>query len=85
MNINLHIKRLVLDGVNIPPSQRHLLQASVETERTWLLTNGGLTPSIVEGVALSRLSTSGIRLTNNNPSRIAQQTAQSVYEGIGHE
>jgi len=34
MNINLHIERLVLDGVNIAPRQRHLLQASGETELT---------------------------------------------------
>jgi hypothetical protein len=85
MNINLHIERLVLDGVNIAPAQRHLLQASVTTELTRLLNDGGLAPSLVEGVALSRISTSGIRLTNNNPTHIGQQIAQSVYGGIGHE
>ena len=85
MNIKLHIERLVLDGVNIAPGQRHLLQASVETELTRLLNNGGLAPSLVEGIALPRISTSGIQLTSNNPTQIGQQIAQSVYGGIGHE
>ena len=56
MNINLHIERLVLDGVNIAPDQRHLLQASVETELTRLLTDGGLSPSLAQGTALPRIS-----------------------------
>lgn len=85
MNINLHIERLVLDGVNIAPDQRHVLQASVTAELTRLLNHGGLAPSLVEGVALPRITTSGIRLTNNNPTHIGQQIAQSVYGGIGHE
>jgi len=85
MNINLHIERLVLDGVDIAPGQRHLLQASVETELTRLLTDRGLTPSLAQGVALPRLSISGMQLTGNNPTQLGQQIAQSVYGGIGHE
>ena len=86
MNINLHIERLVLDGVNIAPNQRHLLQASVETELTRLLIVGGLAPSFTQGSALPRLSTSGIQLTGgNNPTQLGRQIAQSVYGGIGHE
>ena len=86
MNINLHIERLVLDGVNIAPGQRDLLQASVETELTRLLTDGGLSPGLAQGTALPRLSTSGIELAgNNNPTQVGRQIAQSVYGGIGHE
>ena len=85
MNINLHIERLVLDGVNIAPGQRHLLQTSVETELTRLLTDGGLAPGLAQGTALPRLSTSGILLAGNNPTQLGRQIAQSVYGGIGHE
>ncbi|MDO9236680.1 MAG: hypothetical protein Q7U28_11715 [Aquabacterium sp.] len=85
MNINLHIERLVLDGVNIAPGQRHLLRASVETELTRLLTDGGLAPGLVQGVALPRLSASAMQLTGNNPAQLGRQIAQSVYGGIGHE
>jgi hypothetical protein len=91
MNIKLHIERLVLDGVNIAPGQRHLLQASVEAELTRLLMAGGLSPSLAQGTVLPRtvlprISTGGIQLTaGNNPTQLGQQIAQSVYGGIGHE
>jgi hypothetical protein len=85
MNINLHIERLVLDGVNLAPGQRQLLQASVETELTRLLTAGGLSANLAQGTALPRLSTSGIQMTGNNPTQMGRQIAQSVYGGIGHE
>lgn len=84
MNINLHIERLVLDGVNIPPGQRHLLQASVETELARLLTDGGVSPSLAGGVALPHASANGIQLAGgNDPVQIGRQIAQSVYGGIG--
>ena len=85
MNINLHIERLILDGVDIAPGQRHLLQANVTTELTRLLNNGGLAHNLAEGVALSRMSTSDIQLTDNKPMELGQQIAQSVYGVIGHE
>ena len=85
MNINLHIERLVLDGVDIAPGQQHVLQASITTELTRLLTDRGLAPSFAQGIALPRLSTSGMQLTSNNPTQIGQQIAQSVYRGIGRE
>ncbi|MDI1292350.1 MAG: hypothetical protein PSV18_06355 [Methylobacter sp.] len=85
MNINLHIERLVLDGVNIAPGQRHLLQASVTMELTRLLMQNGLSPHLIEGLALSHLSASGLQMTGNNPTQMGQQIAQSVYRGIGHE
>ena len=85
MNINLHIERLVLDGINIAPGQRDLLQASVTTELTQLLNNAGLAGNLVEGVSLPRLSTSSIQLTGNSPTQLGQQIAQSVYGGIGRE
>ena len=85
MNINLHIERLVLDGVNIAPGQKHLLQSIVTSELTRMLTDGGLSPSLAQGVALPRISAEGIHRTDNNPTHLGQQIAQSVYGGIGHE
>lgn len=85
MNINLHIERLVLDGINLTPDQQQLLQASIVSELTLLLSNGGLAPHLVEDITLSRLSTNGIQLTGNNPTQLGQQIARSVYGGIGHE
>lgn len=85
MNINLHIERLVLEGINVVPGERHLLQASVESELTRMLINGGLSPSLVKTINRPQLSTGDIQLTGNNAKQIGQQTAQSIYGGIGHE
>lgn len=85
MNIKLHIDRLMLDGVIIAPDQRHLLQASVETELTRLLTDGGLSSSLAQGIAVPRISIGDIQLTSNNPTQLGQYIAQSMYRGIGHE
>jgi hypothetical protein len=82
MNINLHIERLVLDGINISPGKRDLLQISITTELTRLLNNAGLAGNLVEGVSLPRLSASSIQLTGNSPTQLGQQIAQSVYGGI---
>lgn len=85
MNINLHIERLILDGVDIAPSQRDLLQASVTTELSKLLNNGGFADTLVQGFSLPRLSTNDIQLTDNKPKQLGLQIAQSVYGGIGYE
>ena len=86
MNINLHIERLILDGVDIAPGQRHLLQGAVEAELTRLLTTGGLSPDLVGGVAVPRISAGNMQLrAGNNATQLGQQIAQSVYGGIGHE
>ncbi|MDO9164089.1 MAG: hypothetical protein Q8N35_15345 [Methylococcaceae bacterium] len=85
MNITLHIERLILDGVNIAPDQRHLLQASLTLELTRLLTQGGLAANLIEGVAMPKLSANGLQLTGNNPTQLGQEIAQSVYGGIGRE
>ncbi len=85
MNINLHIERLVLDGVNITPGERHLLQTSVTTELTQMINNVGLARNLVEGVFIPRLSTNGIQLHNNKPIEFGQQIAQAVCGGIGRE
>jgi hypothetical protein len=84
-SIHLHIERLVLDGIDIAPGQRHLLQASVTAELTRLLTHGGLAPGLAQGIALPRLSTGGIQITDNNPAQLGRQIAGSVYGGIGRE
>jgi hypothetical protein len=86
MNISIYIERLILAGVNIPPSQRPLLQASLETELARLLTDGGVSSRLAGGSALPHISAKGIQmLGNNDPLLLGQQIAQSVYREIGNE
>jgi hypothetical protein len=84
MNIKLHIERLILDGVNIPRSQRRLLQASVESELTRLFTKGGVPQHLASGGASAHVPASPIDVSSgNHPIRLGRQIAQSVYGGIG--
>ena len=84
MSINLHIERLILDGVSVPPSQRPLLQAAVEAELGRLLAANGVAPELLVGVALPSVSAGNIQLTpESNPTQMGQQIAQAVYRGIG--
>jgi len=85
MNINLHIERLILNGVNLQQGQRHLLQTSVTGELTRMLTEGGVSHRLAHGTDSSRIVTTGIQLTSNNPKQLGQQIAQSVYGGISND
>jgi hypothetical protein len=84
MNINLHIERLILDGVNVSRSQRHLLQASVERELTRLFTERGVPQHLASGAALPHVPARPIAVSGGaDPVRLGRQIAQSVYGGIG--
>ncbi len=84
MNINLHIERLILDGLPLEPNQGTLVQRAVEAELARLLAVDGLSPSLLDGGALPQVSVSTIQLTSSNDStELGRQIAQSVYGGIG--
>jgi hypothetical protein len=84
MNVNVHIERLILDGLPLTRSQGPLVQAAVEAELARLLGEGGLASSLQAGGALPSLRAGAIQLASNgNPQQIGIQIAQSVYGGIG--
>jgi len=85
MNINLHIERLILDGVDISSDKRHLLRASIADELARLLSSGGLGSDFRQGVSLSRMSTAPAELSGSNPAEFGKNIARSVYGRIGHE
>ena len=83
MNVNLHIERLILDGLTVSPAERPLLQAAVETELTRLITDGGLSPALQEGGARPSLRAGGMELQGGeNPTNLGTQIAQAVYKGM---
>ena len=84
MNITLHIERLVLNGISLPPGERPLLQATVEMELSRLLKSGGFNDELQSGGALYNVRTAGIQLANDgSPARLGEQIAGAVYGGIG--
>lgn len=84
MNINVHIERLILDGVSVAPSQRPLLQAALEAELGRLLTEGNLGVELRSGGAVHSISTPAIQLSpDGNQNQWGHQIAHAVYRGIG--
>ena len=87
-NIQLHIERLILDGIEIPQAQSPLLQAAVEAELGRLLTENGLGSQWRSGGSVPSLSAPSLSAPNlqlspgGNPTQWGQQIAQSVYGGI---
>ena len=84
MNVNLHIERLIVDGLEIDPSKRDSFKAGIEQELTALLTTGGVGETLAAGAALPRVDGPSIQLqADNSPQQLSQQIAGSIYGGIG--
>jgi hypothetical protein len=83
MNINLHIERLVLDGLPIEARDGPAVRMAIETELTRLLTQNGGTPGLQTGTALPSVRADSIQLTAlHSLAQLGQQIAGSVHNGI---
>ena len=83
-NIELHIERLIVEGIPLAGAGPRLLQAAVEGELTRLLGEGGLASHLAGGVALPRIASPLIQLQGGNgPTTLGHQIAGAVYGGIG--
>lgn len=86
MNIELHIERLILDGLTVEPGQRAEVQAAVEAELTRLLATGELNPELLSGGAVRSLGAGEIQVTNQtSAAQLGNHIAQAVHSGIGTE
>jgi len=84
MNINLHIDRLVLDGLPIEHQDGPLVKAAVEAELSRLLTANGLANGLLSGGAMPSVSAPGIQMSSDrNPGRLGQQIGLAIYGGVG--
>jgi hypothetical protein len=84
MNVNLHIERLVLDGVSLAYAERPLLQEAVAAELTRLLASGGLGSALQTGGAWYRVNAGSIQLANDrHTARLGEQIAGAAYGAIG--
>jgi hypothetical protein len=86
MNINLHIERLILDGLSINRSQGPLVQAAVETELSRLLTERGIASSLRSGGAMPSLRAGNIQLEHGVAApRLGAQIAGAVHRQLSAE
>lgn len=84
MNVNLHIERLILEGIDLDPAQRPILRAAVEAELGKLLAEGGVGESLAAGGAVPALKVGGFEMRGEgNPAQLGPQIAGAVYGGIG--
>jgi hypothetical protein len=84
MNINLHIERLVLDGITLRRGQEPLLRAAVEAELARLFSTHGVASGLMSGGAVPRLHAGDIQLaTENNAQHLGQQIARALHGGLG--
>jgi hypothetical protein len=84
MKVNVHIERLVLDGLPITSAQGPRVRHAVERELTRLLGVGGLSGELRAGGAVPSVRAGGFEVAReNHPTGIGRQIARAVYGGIG--
>jgi hypothetical protein len=83
MNLELHIERLVLDGLPLNHRQGAILQNALERELSRLLKLHGIaTPT---GSAVPHLPIAAIQLSaRSQPAQWGRQIARTLYTGIAN-
>jgi hypothetical protein len=81
MNINVHIERLILDGLPVTSSQGSLVQAAVEAELMHFLAEQGLRRS--SAGAVPHLSAGSVQVAEDSkPSQLGSQIARAIYGSL---
>ncbi len=83
MNIHLHIDRLVLDGLDIAPHQRHVLQAAVEAELSRLLGESGISTDFQRAGNPARILAPAFHMKSSPDAKVlGAQIGAGVYTAI---
>jgi hypothetical protein len=86
MKINVHIERLILEGLPVSGHEGPHVRAAVEAELSRLLGHHGISEEFRSGGAFPTLRASPMRLeAPTSPRQIGRQIAQSVYGGFGRQ
>ena len=83
MNINLHIERLVLEGLPITRAQGPMVQRAVELELARLFAGAGIGSDLRSGGMIPRATGGDMQFARGaTPPQLGIQIAQSVHEGL---
>lgn len=83
MRINLHIERLLLDGLPIERRQGPEIQEAIEMELTRLLAAQGFTADSFSSGSLQRVNVDGFQFSHGaEAGELGNQIAHSVHQGI---
>jgi hypothetical protein len=84
MRIEVHIERLVLDGLPVSSADGPRVRAAVESELARLLVAGGLNRDLGGARAVARMNAPQISVgPRERPDAIGRAVAASVHAGIG--
>ena len=85
MKINVHIERLVLEGLPLSRAQGPLVQRAVEAELARLFgASGGLAPDLRSAGTIPSAVGSPVQYASEaSPRQLGTQIAQSVHAGLG--
>ena len=84
MKVNLHIERLIIDGLTLEGYQGPAVKASVEAELSRLMERRGISHELITAGAVPSVSAENIQAGGEaNPASLGKQIARSVYGGIG--
>jgi hypothetical protein len=83
MNINLHIERLVLEGLPLTRAQGPLVQRAVQLELARLFAGTSVGPAFSSGGTVPRANGGAIQFVREaTPGQLGTQIAQSVHDGL---
>lgn len=84
MTIQVHIERLVLEGLPVTSLHGPLIQQAVEKELARLLATRGLADEFRRAGAMPRVRAGNVQLgKDQRPTGLGQGIARAVHEGIG--
>jgi hypothetical protein len=83
MKINLHIERLVLEGLPVSRAQGPLVQHAVELELARLFADGVIAPGLRSGGMIPHAAGGSLQFASEaSPRQVGTQIAQSVHERL---
>jgi hypothetical protein len=84
MRINVHIERLILEGLPVTSLQGPEVGAAVETELACLLGDQGLSDELRQGANVASVRAGAIQIQKDSqPVRLAQGISRAVYDCLG--
>ena len=81
-SMKIGVDRLILEDLDLSPSQRALLQTTFESELSRLLAVQGVPQHLEHGGKIPKLLTSLNVADNMNPRQMGQGIAQSIFKAM---
>lgn len=83
MKVNVHIERLILEGLPVGRTQGPGVQAAVESELARLIRAEGLGEALGAGGAMPSVKAGQMQLSGDgDPTRLGRQIAHAVFGGM---